>query len=334
MNKNDILVSIIVAIYKSEPFIGKLLDSILNQTYKKIEIILVDDGSPDNSGMICDEYASKDSRIKVIHKQNGGACEARNVGLEHANGEYVSIIDGDDWLEPDYIEYLLGLALNAGADMSMTDQIFTTRDHKQNDDESTEIWSAEKAASSILYPIIPIGPWNKLYRLQLLKDNNISFSVPWSGEGLYFSFMAAQHSNKVAVGHRKVYVYRLNNAGSGLTNYNVQMGINALWNIKNIKSLNFKKSKTIEDAANWHIWKNYHFLLKLIVATNGKDKYKKEYDECLKGMKIILPTVLLHSNFGVKTKIRMFIMTMAPVRYAKRIIYREQEALKKDLLNL
>lgn len=334
MNRQDILVSIVVAVYKSEPFIVKLLDSILNQTYKNLEVILVDDGSPDDSGKICDDYASKDSRIKVIHKENGGACEARNVGLAHANGEYVSIIDGDDWIESDYVEYLLGLAVDADADMSMTDKIFTTRDHIQNKDESVEIQSAEKAASSILYPIIPIGPWNKLYKLQMLKDNNISFSVPWSGEGLYFSFMAAQHSNKVVVGHRKVYVYRLNNAGSGLTNYDVQMGINALWNIKNIKSLNYKNSTLIENAANWHIWKNYHFLLKLIVATNSRDRYQKEYVECLHGMKKILPTVLLHGNFGVKAKIKMLIVTMVPVWYAKRTIEQEKIALQADLKNL
>lgn len=200
--------------------------------------------------------------------------------------------------------------------------------------ESVEIQSAEKAASSILYPIIPIGPWNKLYKLQMLKDNNISFSVPWSGEGLYFSFMAAQHSNKVVVGHRKVYVYRLNNAGSGLTNYDVQMGINALWNIKNIKSLNYKNSTLIENAANWHIWKNYHFLLKLIVATNSRDRYQKEYVECLHGMKKILPTVLLHGNFGVKAKIKMLIVTMVPVWYAKRTIEQEKIALQADLKNL
>lgn len=330
MNK----VSIVVAVYKSEPFLPKLLDSICNQTYKNLEVILVDDGSPDNSGKICDDYVLKDNRFTVIHKENGGACEARNYGINAATGEYITIIDGDDWLEPDYIEYLLKIALDYQADMSMTDRIFTTRDFVQTQNDNIEVWSSEKAAAYILYPRIPIGPWNKLYKLDILKKHDINFSVPWSGEGLYFSFMAAQYSNKVAVGHRKVYVYRLNNAGSGLTNYKVQMGINALWNIKNIKSLNYKKSKRIENAANWHIWKNYHFLLKLIIATNSENEYKKEYEDCLAGMKKSLLDVLIHSEVGPKSKLKMLYMTLFPVQYAKKSIKSEQEALKKDLQSL
>ena len=100
-------VTIIVAIYKSEKFLPKLINSIITQTYQNLEIVLVDDGSPDNSGAICDEFATKDNRIVVIHKKNGGTCEARNAGMEIATGEYMSIIDGDDWLEVDYVEYLM-----------------------------------------------------------------------------------------------------------------------------------------------------------------------------------------------------------------------------------
>lgn len=121
-----------IAIYKSEPFFEKITRSIA-QTYKNIEVILVDDGSPDNSGRICDEYVEKDNRIRVIHKKNGGACEARNVGMECSTGEFISIIDDDDWLEPDYIDYLVNLAESTNSDMSMTDKIFTTRDRIQTE---------------------------------------------------------------------------------------------------------------------------------------------------------------------------------------------------------
>lgn len=329
MNK-EVKVTIIVAVYKSEPFLPKLLDSIINQTYKNLEVILVDDGSPDDSGKICDDYAKQDNRIKVIHKKNGGACEARNYGIDAAKGEYISIIDGDDWLEPDYVEYLLDLACSTNSDMAMTDKIFTTRDRVQTENDKKEIWTSEKAAASIIYPIIPIGPWNKLIKLSLIKENNISFSVPWSGEGLYFTFMCTQYSNQVAVGHRKIYDYRLNNAGSGLTNYNVQMGINALWNIKNIGRNIIHNSKKIENAVNWHIWKNYHFLLKLIIATNTEDKYKQEYAECLSGMNQILPTILLHSEMGVKSKVQMILKTMSPIKYANKELKAEREALAND----
>ena len=93
------LISVIVPVYKVEPYLHKCVDSILNQTYQNLEVILVDDGSPDNCGAICDAYAEQDSRVKVIHKENGGLSSARNAGLEIASGEYISFVDSDDWLD-------------------------------------------------------------------------------------------------------------------------------------------------------------------------------------------------------------------------------------------
>ena len=262
-------VSLIVAIYKSEKFLPKLLDSIVSQTWQNLEILLMDDGSPDNSGLICDQYASKDSRIHVVHRKNGGACEARNDGLSRATGDYILVIDGDDWLEPDYVEYLMNLIHKTGADMAMTDSIFTTRNRTQVKSDSIEIYTPEEAFCAIIYPKIPIGPWNKIYKNDLLKKNNIDFSRPWSGEGLYFSAKAAQFSNYVAVGQKKIYNYRLNNANSGLTHYNILMGINALENIKYIGDTRIIKSERTQYAVDWHIWKNYGYTLFLIVATDS-----------------------------------------------------------------
>lgn len=93
-------ISVIVAAYKVKDYLRKCVDSILSQTFKNLEVILVDDGSPDESGAICDEYALKDKRIRVIHKTNGGQSTARNKGLEIAQGDYIGFVDGDDWIEP------------------------------------------------------------------------------------------------------------------------------------------------------------------------------------------------------------------------------------------
>ncbi|OUQ56652.1 hypothetical protein B5E58_10530, partial [Tyzzerella sp. An114] len=92
-------ISVIVPIYNVEKYLNRCVDSIINQTYKNLEIILVDDGSPDNCGKICDEYAKKDNRIKVVHKENGGVSSARNVGLNIATGDYIGFVDGDDWID-------------------------------------------------------------------------------------------------------------------------------------------------------------------------------------------------------------------------------------------
>lgn len=332
--ESEIKVSILVAIYNSESFLDLLIKSVMGQTYRNLEIILVNDGSPDKSGEICDNYAKEDNRIKVIHKPNGGCCDARNKGMEHVTGEYLSIIDGDDWLEPDYVEYLLGIALEYKSDMSMSLNIFTTRDRVQIDRDLVEIWTAEKAATEIIYPRVPIGPWNKLYKTSLIKNNNINFNVPWSGEGHYFTTMAAEYSNQVSVGRRKVYNYRLNNACSGLTNYKVIMGTNALWNTQNIWKKSIIRTPAIENAIRYHIWFNYHFIIKLIIATESYEQYNKEYKESLLMIRKMLPLTLLKSDVTLRERWQMIKLAAFPKLYARRFIKAEKTALTKDLTKL
>lgn len=115
MSNND-LVSLIIPVYRVEKYLSRCLDSVLNQDYSNIEIILVDDGSPDSSPLICDEYAQRDPRISVIHKKNGGQSSARNAGLKVAKGHYVNFLDSDDWIAPDTVSYALGLLKKYGAE--------------------------------------------------------------------------------------------------------------------------------------------------------------------------------------------------------------------------
>lgn len=112
------LISIIIPVYKVEKYLAKCLDSVINQTYKNLEIILIDDGSPDNSGKICDEYAKKDNRIKVIHKENGGVSSARNAGISIAKGKYIGFVDSDDWLELNMYEKLMEYAKKDNSDIT------------------------------------------------------------------------------------------------------------------------------------------------------------------------------------------------------------------------
>ncbi len=125
MVKNLPLVSVIIPIYNVEPFLRRCLDSILNQIYTNVEIILVDDGSPDNCPQICDEYAAKDCRIVVIHKKNGGLSDARNAGLDVCRGEYVTFVDSDDWVDEKYVDILLDNLVKENADVCICENVKT-----------------------------------------------------------------------------------------------------------------------------------------------------------------------------------------------------------------
>ena len=117
MNEEKLL-SVIVPVYKVEPYLRRCVDSIRNQTYKNLQIILVDDGSPDRCGEICDEYAEMDARIIAVHQKNGGASAARNKGLQHADGDYVAFVDSDDWIAPMMYETLAGMIEKNDLDMA------------------------------------------------------------------------------------------------------------------------------------------------------------------------------------------------------------------------
>lgn len=326
-----IKVSIVVPIYNVAPYLDKLISSIIGQTHHNIEVILVDDGSPDNASEICDRYAAKDSRIIVMHIPNGGGCEARNKGMARATGEYITFIDGDDWVEPDYVEYLLSIVSSCGADMALTDSVYTTRDTASNDVDVIEKWTPERASTAIVRKEFPVGCWNKMYRLKMIRENHIDFSVPWSGEGLYFATMSAQHSNCVAKGHKRVYHYRLNNPTSCITMYDVQTGINALWNIKNIGKVAIIRTPMFMHAVEWHIWENYQWLLKLIVATDSRRKYWAKYLYCRLMMIVDMPKVILHNKYGKRQMLTIAKRVLMPDIYARKLVENERQQLMKDI---
>ena len=164
------MVSIIVPVYKVERCLPRCVESLINQTYKDIEIILVDDGSPDNSPKICDYYAEKDSRIKVIHKQNGGVSSARNTALDVASGEYITFVDSDDWVEHQMIEYMV----NAIDGVDIVGVNFDSRAISvgRNILEEGKFNLKEDKKSNFLYNV---APWGKLYKTSIIKQNNIRF---------------------------------------------------------------------------------------------------------------------------------------------------------------
>ena len=160
---NQGLVSIIVPVYKAEKYIHQCIDSLLAQTYRNVEVILVDDGSPDHCGKICDEYAAKDCRVKVIHQQNGGVSVARQTGIDHATGEYSIHADPDDWVELNMIEELVAKAVADNADMVICDFYRESKSEKTCDCQNPgDDLSASAVLRKILSQQLHGSCWNKL----------------------------------------------------------------------------------------------------------------------------------------------------------------------------
>ena len=163
------LISIIVPVYNAEQYLDKCVDSIVNQTYTNLEIILVDDGSPDNCGAICDEYAKKDSRIKVIHKSNGGLSSARNAGLDNSTGEYIGFIDSDDVIEPEMYEKMLKNIQNTNADVCMCGcKIINEQGELLLEDNfSNKVYNIDEIIEEIILPL-KTSVCDKLYKKELI----------------------------------------------------------------------------------------------------------------------------------------------------------------------
>ena len=171
------LISVIVPVYKVEQYLEKCIESITNQTYKNLEIILVDDGSPDNCGKMCDEFARKDKRIKVIHKKNGGLSDARNFGLKVAKGKYIQFVDSDDYMDLDMIKFLYDNMKKYDCDISMCGYYIVKGNELETDCKNEkEIFSPKEAIAEFLIDKrVRAYAWNKLFKLELFKD--VSFPV-------------------------------------------------------------------------------------------------------------------------------------------------------------
>ncbi|MBQ9764515.1 MAG: glycosyltransferase family 2 protein [Phascolarctobacterium sp.] len=210
------LVSVIVPVYKIEDYLRKCVDSILAQTYKNLEIILIDDGSPDNCGNICDEYALLDKRIKVIHKENGGLSDARNAGLDICTGEYIAFVDSDDWVDKDYIATFMEYAQPDTIVCCGYKRIYFNKSIHHRMYEIQEFTSVETikiqqeqeiAVSTGASNINPItnAAWNKLYPKKLFDD--IRFPVGKVYEDIYVCFELFLKSQRVVVLPNTTYNY-------------------------------------------------------------------------------------------------------------------------------
>lgn len=210
-------ISIIVPVYKVEAYLDRCIETILNQTYRNFELILVDDGSPDHCPSLCEEYKKKDKRVKVLHKENGGLSSARNAGIEVATGTYIGFVDSDDWIEYDMYEHLIHLIETHDADI-VTGAVVRT--HSMTDpfqqNETDEI--IEYTREDYMKKFFKIGSqecvyyaWNKLYKRSIF--DTVRYPDGLTCEDVLGTYWALTKSKKIVTSSRVVYHYFYNQEG-------------------------------------------------------------------------------------------------------------------------
>lgn len=208
---NYALISVIIPVYNIEKYVAKCINSILVQTYTNLEILLIDDGSTDNSGKICDDYAKRDTRIRVIHQVNQGLAEVRNVGIREAKGEYVQFVDGDDWIDPETIGTCYTLSQEYNADIVCFRYVHEYENGKQsyennNYDHSPLLMNTSEALSAVLLPqYVDVSSWNKLIRKELFRG--IEYPVGKTGEDGYTTYKFVAKAERILITSNVFYHY-------------------------------------------------------------------------------------------------------------------------------
>lgn len=301
-------ISVIIPVYNVEKYLKRCVESIRNQTLKDIEIILVDDGSPDNCPQICDKFAEKDSRIKVIHKKNGGLSSARNAGLYVATGEYIGYIDSDDYAELDMFEKLYMCARKNEVDFVMADY-WRVQSNGIRKKKSLDIREGLYKKENIIREIYPMlimreevdyGPllsvWHCLYKADFIRKNKLFFDeeIKWSEDCIYSAILGYMADKFYYLKNEYVYNY-MQNEGTISTSYKPES-----WSVyckMNEKLRDFFETKTEYDFSrqlNLHIlyfacsvfgqlkYSNYDFMQKYKVYREVVND--KQLTEALKGL--------------------------------------------------
>lgn len=305
-------ISVIIPVYNMEKYLDKCVSSVLKQTYKNLEIILVDDGSKDSSPALCDEYAKKDERIKVIHKVNGGLSEARNFAIDIATGDYIGFVDSDDYVAEDMFESLYNLCEQYNADISIESFYEIRKDKIVSCANSgkLQLLTREEAQIELLRDTnIQSYAWNKLYKRELF-ETGIRYPVGKTFEDIATTYLLFEKSNKIVRQEKPIYYYvRRDDSLTEARNYS---------NYKSYIEINMEKylylfekyagNKRVQDFNSYNFIINMIWLYSLIVTYNLEE---------------------LEKDFN---KIYPFFMSL--VEKSKEIIDEEMNIFNKTILNM
>ncbi len=277
-------ISITVPIYNAEKYLEKCVDSIIAQTYKDVEIILVNDGSVDSSGAICDEYSKRDSRIKVIHKENGGLSSARNAGLDVASGEYVSFVDSDDWIENDMIETLYNACASNGAEIACGGRydVYPKSTIVGLCPQKTECITVQEMIKKLFASTeCDCSVCDKLFKRSLFNEIRFPLGQINEDEAIFYNLLT--NVNQVSMVNKPLYNY-FHRASSISTSDFTERKLVYLDNAIKIKTFVQEKYPELQyEAESFYATKIFWFLTMIDESSKGaRKKFKTIFKEKLK----------------------------------------------------
>ena len=329
------LISIIVPVYKVELLLERCVDSILGQTFRDFELILVDDGSPDYSGRICDEYARKDSRVLVIHQQNGGLSAARNAGIDwvfaNSDSQWLTFVDSDDWIREDCLQKLYDAAMEHDCSLSVCGFYRTAGEaFPEEAGGETTCLSADDFYCGQLADIIPVSAWGKLYHRTLFRD--LRYPVGKLHEDEFTTYLTVYASGKVAVTTSRMYAYYQNLEGITLSKWNPRR-LDALEAMEQQMEYagNKGNDRFLRKASDSYVWAAALQAEQLSKDPDTKIKYSSELAFLRKELKRILKDGLNGCRYPFNRENLLLYEMVYPVKWMWDLLHGSFAMVKKLL---
>lgn len=276
MESKKPLISIIVPVYNVEEYVARCIKSICKQTYSNIQVILVDDGSTDTSGEICDKFALQDSRIEVVHQKNQGLSEARNTGFAYIKGSYISFVDSDDYISENYISYLYGLIVNENADLSSCKYIETNKEFEFSSGGSSEYhtYNREEAFEKLCYQLVlTTSAWGKLYKVELFESIKFPKGKLYEDVGTFYKIL--ENASVIVCGEQVHYLYYRRATGIVRSGFNPAKMDYFYQSWEFAEYIRDYHKELYDGAISRVVWSSLH----LWVQIDSKRENPKEYNE-------------------------------------------------------
>lgn len=286
LNKKPI-VSIIIPAYNIAPYLERCLESVRHQTYKELQIIIIDDGSTDQTGRIADSFAERDKRFHVIHKENSGVSAARKTGLEQADGEYIGFVDGDDYIEPEMYEKLVGLAVEYDTDIAHCgyQMVFPDRVDLYHGTNQLKVQDTYTGVKDLLEGnLVEPGLWNKIYRRKLFNQINYDENIVIN-EDLLLNYFLFHRSEKAVFIDIPYYHYMVRKNSASTSDWNEHKIKDPIY----VLEIMFQKENDVELKKvinNRYIYQLVRFVI--LKTDNRRDEIKKYQQNLKKKLKIVL----------------------------------------------